>query len=295
MEGYVERFLRYLELERNYSPNTLRGYRSDLEGFERYIRESGVESLLDADHLTIRGYLAKLQLDGLSRATVQRKLASLKTFYRFLHRMGFLEINPTATVSSPKVERRLPEFLTVEEVDRLLSAPRGDRPIEIRDKAMLELIYSTGIRISELLAIDLWDIDLTEMVVRVKGKGRKERIVPFGEVAKEALERYLEVRDDLAPGGSNDSALFLSDWGRRMTPRNFRERLRIYAERAGIKKRISPHILRHSFATHMLEAGADLRVVQEMLGHSNLSTTQIYTHVTAERLKQVYGKFHPRA
>jgi len=295
MEKHIERFLRYLELERNYSPNTLRGYRSDLKEFERYIRESGLNSVLEVDHLTVRGYLARLQLNGLSRATVQRKLSSLKTLYRFLHRMGFIEADPTASISTPRVERRLPDFLTVEEVDMLLSAPREDRPIEVRDKAMLELMYSTGVRVSELLAIDLNDIDISEMTVRVKGKGRKERILPFGEVAKKALERYLEIRDRMIPAGSNCRALFVSDWGRRMTSRNFRQRLKIYTKRAGIKKKVSPHILRHSFATHMLEAGADLRAVQELLGHSNLSTTQIYTHVTAERLKRIYDKYHPRA
>ncbi|HEX30741.1 tyrosine recombinase XerC [Candidatus Poribacteria bacterium] len=295
MEKHIERFLRYLELERNYSPNTLRGYRSDLKEFERYIRESGLNSVLEVDHLTVRGYLARLQLNGLSRATVQRKLSSLKTLYRFLHRMGFIEADPTASISTPRVERRLPDFLTVEEVDMLLSAPREDRPIEVRDKAMLELMYSTGVRVSELLAIDLNDIDMSEMTVRVKGKGRKERILPFGEVAKKALERYLEIRDRMIPAGSNCRALFVSDWGRRMTSRNFRQRLKIYTKRAGIKKKVSPHILRHSFATHMLEAGADLRAVQELLGHSNLSTTQIYTHVTAERLKRIYDKYHPRA
>jgi len=295
MEKHIERFLRYLELERNYSPNTLRGYRSDLKEFERYIRESGLNSVLEVDHLTVRGYLARLQLNGLSRATVQRKLSSLKTLYRFLHRMGFIEADPTASISTPRVERRLPDFLTVEEVDMLLSAPREDRPIEVRDKAMLELMYSTGVRVSELLAIDLNDIDISEMTVRVKGKGRKERILPFGEVAKKALERYLEIRDRMIPAGSNCRALFVSDWGRRMTSRNFRQRLKIYTKRAGIKKKVSPHILRHSFATHMLEAGADLRAVQELLGHSNLSTTQIYTHVTAERLKRIYDRYHPRA
>jgi len=295
MEKHIERFLRYLELERNYSPNTLRGYRSDLKEFERYIRESGLNSVLEVDHLTVRGYLARLQLNGLSRATVQRKLSSLKTLYRFLHRMGFIEADPTASISTPRVERRLPDFLTVEEVDMLLSAPREDRPIEVRDKAMLELMYATGVRVSELLAIDLNDIDISEMTVRVKGKGRKERILPFGEVAKKALERYLEIRDRMIPAGSNCRALFVSDWGRRMTSRNFRQRLKIYTKRAGIKKKVSPHILRHSFATHMLEAGADLRAVQELLGHSNLSTTQIYTHVTAERLKRIYDRYHPRA
>jgi len=295
MEKYIERFLRYLELERNYSPNTLRGYRSDLKGFERYIRESEINSVLEVDHLTIRGYLARLQLSGLSKATVQRKLSSLKTLYRFLHRMGFIGADPTASISTPKVERRLPDFLTIEEVDMLLSAPGEDRPIEIRDKAMLELMYSTGIRVSELLAIDLNDIDMSEMIVRVRGKGRRERILPFGEVAKKAVERYLEIRDQMIPAGSNCKALFVSDWGRRMTSRNFRQRLKIYTRRAGIRKKVSPHILRHSFATHMLEAGADLRAVQELLGHSNLSTTQIYTHVTAERLKRIYDRYHPRA
>lgn len=295
MEKLIERFLRYLELERNYSPNTLRGYRSDLKEFEGYVGESGLNSVLEVDHLTVRGYLAGLQLKGLSRATVQRKLSSLKTFYRFLHRMGFIDADPTASIPTPRVERRLPDFLTVEEVDMLLSAPREDRPIEIRDKAMLELMYSTGIRVSELLAIDLNDIDMSEMTVRVKGKGRKERILPFGEVARKALERYLEIRDLMVPAGSSCGALFVSDWGRRMTSRNFRQRLKVYAKRAGIKKEVSPHILRHSFATHMLEAGADLRAVQELLGHSNLSTTQIYTHVTAERLKRIYERYHPRA
>lgn len=294
MSDLISRFLRYLEVERNYSPHTIRSYAADLREFERYIEGIGIGSPLEADHLAVRGYLAKLQLEGRSRSTVLRKVSALRSFYRFLRRMGYTDRDPTSSVHTPSWRRKLPEFLTVEEVEKLLEAPDQSNPLEARDKAMLELMYSTGMRVGELVALDLEDVDLKNRLVRVRGKGRRERIVPFGRVAEEALRLYLSLRGRFLKG-REERALFLSERGRRMTERNFRERLALYARRAGITKKISPHTLRHSFATHMLEAGADLRVVQEFLGHANLATTQIYTHVTAERLKKVYEKAHPRA
>lgn len=294
MGELIGRFLRYLEVERNCSPHTIRSYAADLREFERYIGELGLSSPLEADHLAVRGYLAKLRLEGRSRSTVSRKISTLRSFYRFARRMGYTDRDPTSSVHAPSWRRRLPEFLTVEEVERLLEAPDRTNPLEARDKAMLELMYSTGIRVGELVALDLEDVDLENRLVRVRGKGRRERIVPFGVPAEEALRLYLSLRDRFLKG-REERALFLSGRGRRMTERNFRERLALYARRAGIVRRISPHTLRHSFATHMLEAGADLRAVQEFLGHASLATTQIYTHVTAERLKKVYEKTHPRA
>jgi tyrosine recombinase XerC len=297
MEKYIDQFLEYLEVERNYSQNTIDGYRRDLLDFNKFVWEmqNPQTSLNDLDHLKIRSYLVNLQDRQLARSSVLRKLSSLRSFFKYMCQRGILEVDPTAALASPKVSRKLPDFLDLSEVESLLSAPEGDNIIGIRDIAIMELLYSTGMRVGELLALNLSDLDRQNAIVKVRGKGKKERILPIGRSAMSALENYLARRDELNNNKSNN-AVFLSERGNRIPDaKSIRRRIGKYARIAGIKKKVTPHTLRHTFATHMLNAGADLRYVQELLGHASLSTTQIYTHVTTDRLKQVYEKAHPRA
>ncbi len=297
MEEHINSFIEYLRIERNYSKNTIESYLIDISDFKDFLIEANGELpiLDDIDYLTIRSYLAKLQGRQLARSTILRKLSSLRSFFKYLYRRGYVKIDPTSNLSSPKLQRKLPDFLELFEVELLLSAPDTNTNIGLRDLAIMELLYSTGMRVGELLALDLNDLDITNAIVKVRGKGRKERIIPVGKTAIDAIKRYLEVRQELA-SDKHSPALFLSERGNRLPgSASVRRRIEKYAKTAGIKKKITPHTLRHTFATHMLNAGADLRSVQEMLGHVNLSTTQIYTHLTAERLKKVYEKAHPRA
>ena len=289
MEKYIEKFLRYLEIEKNYSPHTLLNYRLDLEDFQRFLAGSDIKNV---DYLGLRKYLAVLKEKNLSNRSIGRKLSSLRSFFRFLTREGYLKSNPITSLSSPKREQHLPEFLTEEEVKRLIEAAFGKDEKDIRglrDRAILETFYSTGIRISELVGLNIEDLDFISGIAKVRGKGKKERIVPIGEIALGAIRRYLENRKKESP------ALFLNKSNNRISTRGVRNIVEKYIHRVGIKHGISAHTLRHSFATHLLNRGADLRSVQELLGHANLSTTQIYTHLTTERLKSVYDKAHPRA
>lgn len=297
MKDYIEQFLKYLEMERNYSKNTLASYQADLLDFKEFIANTkgSLQSLGEIDHLMIRSYLANLQDRNLARSTVLRRLSSLRSFFKYLCRRGYLEVEPTAALASPKVQRKLPDFLEIPEVDALLSMPDTSNIIGVRDQAIMELLYSTGMRVSELLQLDLTDLDCQNALVKVRGKGKKERILPIGRIAINVLGDYLAKRHEL-DGNEPSQAIFLSERGNRIPDaKSIRRRIEKYAQSAGIKKKITPHTLRHTFATHLLNAGADLRSVQELLGHSSLSTTQIYTHVTADRLKRVYEKAHPRA
>lgn len=295
MEDYIDQFLTYLEVERNYSRNTVANYRVDLLDFKKFLirLNDSQPSIGEIDHLAIRGYLGDLQERQLSRSTVLRKLSTLRSFFRYLARRGYLDTDPTSALATPKVRRKLPEFLELSEVEALLSAPDTKNIVGLRDQAILELLYSTGMRVGELLALNLPDMDRQSALVKVRGKGKKERILPVGRTAMTALDNYLARRYELSSRPSQ--AVFLSQRGNRPDAKSIRRRIEKYARDAGIKKKITPHTLRHTFATHMLNAGADLRSVQELLGHASLSTTQIYTHVTADRLKQVYEKAHPRA
>jgi len=295
MEDYIDQFLTYLEVERNYSRNTVANYRVDLLDFKKFLirLNDSQPSIGEIDHLAIRGYLGDLQERQLSRSTVLRKLSTLRSFFRYLARRGYLDTDPTSALATPKVRRKLPEFLELSEVEALLSAPDTKTIVGLRDQAILELLYSTGMRVGELLALNLPDMDRQSALVKVRGKGKKERILPVGRTAMTALDNYLARRYELSSRPSQ--AVFLSQRGNRPDAKSIRRRIEKYARDAGIKKKITPHTLRHTFATHMLNAGADLRSVQELLGHASLSTTQIYTHVTADRLKQVYEKAHPRA
>lgn len=270
-------------------------YRADLLDFREFLvrLNDSHPSIGEIDHLAIRSYLADLQERQLSRSTVLRKLSTLRSFFRYLSRRGYLDTDPTSALATPKVRRKLPEFLELSEVEALLSAPDTKTIVGLRDQAILELLYSTGMRVGELLALNLPDMDRQNALVKVRGKGKKERLLPVGRPAVSALENYLARRYELSSKPSQ--AIFLSQRGNRPDAKSIRRRIEKYARDAGIRKKITPHTLRHTFATHMLNAGADLRSVQELLGHASLSTTQIYTHVTADRLKQVYEKAHPRA
>ncbi len=296
MENYIEQFITYLEVERNYSQHTVIGYRRDLSDFAGFLRDDGsLPDVGDIDHLTVRSYLANLQQRQLARSTIVRRLSSIRSFFKYLCRRGYLEADPTSALASPKIQRKLPTFLEISEVEALLSAPDLSNIVGLRDMSIIELLYSTGMRVSELLKLDLADIDRTNAIVKVRGKGKKERIIPIGGPAISAINDYLEKRGELLKKESTQ-AVFLSERGNRIPDaKSIRRRIDKYAQMAGIKKKISPHTLRHTFATHLVNAGADLRTVQEMLGHTNLATTQIYTQVTADRLKRVYEKAHPRA
>ena len=297
MEDHINQFISYIEVERNYSQNTTTSYRADLLDFRQFLLSIGdsLPPIEEIDHLTIRGYLANLQDRQLSRSTVLRRLSSLRSFFRYLCRRRHLDVDPTEALATPKVQRKLPDFLELSEVESLLSVPDTTTIIGLRDQAILELLYSTGMRVSELLSLDLSDIERQNAVVKVQGKGKKERILPIGKIALAALDDYLARRHELGAGEAYQ-AMFISQRGSRIPDaKSIGRRIKKYAAAAGIQKKITPHTLRHTFATHMLNAGADLRSVQELLGHVSLSTTQIYTHVTADRLKQVYEKAHPRA
>jgi integrase/recombinase XerC len=283
-------FLRHLAAEKQASPHTLRSYRNDLEQFCRFLSgPSGDrrlrEALDDLDTREIRAYLARLHARGLDPASVARKLAALRSWLRFLVRRGLLARNPAADIRAPRAGRKLAAFLPIDEATALLDS--GE--ISVRDRAILELLYATGLRVSELSGLDLDDVDRGEGTVRVLGKGRKERAVPFGGKAAAALDAYLDLR------GTARGALFTGRRGGRLGVRSLFDVVRRRARAAGLTRRVSPHTLRHSFATHLLDAGADLRAIQELLGHSRLSTTQRYTHVGSAQLMRVYDQAHPRA
>lgn len=289
---YISAFIEYLAVERGLSRNTLDSYRRDLEGFFRYLGPGASGDVRQAQVLSYLGHLRKV---GRANTTVSRNLASIRSFYHYLLREEMIPVDPTVNVETPKIEKRLPKVLTVSEVERLLDAPDAVSPTGLRDKAMLELLYATGIRVSELVSIQLDDINLSAGFLRCLGKGSKERIIPFGDIAQHALRKYIQVGRPELSRESNTHALFLNHLGAQMSRQGFWKLLKKYAQAAQILADITPHTLRHSFATHLLERGADLRAVQEMLGHADISTTQIYTHVTRTRLKEAYASAHPRA
>ena len=287
-DRYIEKFLRYLDIERNASPHTLLNYRLDLLQCRAFLQQPW-ESV---NHLAIRRYLAHLKQASLAKRTVARRLASLRSFFRFLCRDGLLKDNPAVAVSTPKLERRLPNFLTEPEVSKLLETPPDTGAWPLRDRAILETLYSTGIRVSELVGISMDELDMIGGSIRVMGKGKRERLAPIGDRALQAIQAYLRQRP---PAMAASRALFVNQRGGRLSARSVQRLLGKWIKQASIAQHVSPHTLRHSFATHLLNRGADLRSVQELLGHLHLSTTQIYTHVTTDRLKAVYDRAHPRA
>jgi len=288
-DGAVARFLRHLAVERNASSHTLRAYRTDLDDFARFCAARAVDGLAAADTRTVRAWLAALHGRGLDAVSVARKLAAVRSCFRFLARRGVVDRNPARDVRGPRLPRRLAGFLPVDETHLLVEARAVGGDARARDRAVLELLYATGLRVSELAGLDLDAVDRRERTVRVVGKGRKERIVPFGGKAAAALDAWLARR------GAAAGALFVSRRGGRLGVRTLHTVVRRAARAAGLTRRVTPHTLRHSFATHLLDAGADLRAIQELLGHSRLSTTQRYTHVGADQLMKVYDAAHPRA
>ena len=298
MDHYADKFLIYLKVEKNYSKHTLVNYAHDLKNFYAFL---GNGRLADADILVLRKYLALLKEKGLSKRTVARHMAALRTFFRFLIREGYLKKNPMSALRTPKLEKKLPMVLDENEVSRLMEAP-GDDLSGRRDRAILETLYSTGMRVSEVVQLNCEGGDFIGGVARVLGKGSKERLCPIGDRALRCIRHYLELRERVKEGGKKKPwgrALFLNHSpnrsGSRITDRSVRRIVDKYIERTCRRENISPHTLRHSFATHLLNRGADLRSVQELLGHEHLSTTQIYTHVSTQRLKEAYDKAHPRA
>lgn len=294
----ITEFLDYLGRERNMSEHTVRNYGVDLAQFLSHLTDAGRagEFPEGVTHLSIRSFMAELSEKGVSRQTVARKIAALRSFYKFLQRRGRVASNPARVVHTPKLEKKIPSFLTVAMMERLLAAPEGGTFIGSRDKAILELIYSAGLRSFELVGLNHEDIDLERRVLRLRGKGMKERINPVGRYAMTALEEYLRFRNAHPDHARFDpEAVFLNFRGQRLTTRSVRRMLSHYAALAGLPGDVSPHTLRHSFATHLLQRGADLRVVQELLGHENISTTQIYTHITASEMQRIYVDSHPRA
>jgi len=290
MDTQIARFLVYLQAEKNSSEHTIKNYSIDLRSFFSFMKDVSIEKI---DYLEIRRFLASLNEKGFSKSSISRKLACLRSFFKFLVRENHLKENPTSSISTPKKDKKLPLFLEEKEVFNLLEAPQAQSKIEKRDKAILELLYSSGIRVSELVGLNIEDVDFFGEVLRVRGKGKKERLVPAGSKALNAIRDYLSFRGD--GQGSGRGPLFLNKGKTRLTDRSVRRVVLKYARRIALNKNISPHVLRHTFATHMLDRGADLRSVQELLGHENLSTTQIYTHVTTKRLKEAYDDAHPRA
>ncbi len=294
MNKELSEFLAYLRHERNASAHTIVGYERDLRQLAEYLRESGVR-WNRAGNVVLRGFLASLHERKLAKSTIGRKLAAMRSFYEFCVRRGRIAENPARLLATPKLERHVPSFLSEQEAAGLLDLPLTDKPIDLRDRAILELFYATGIRVSELVGIDLGDLHLGERLVRVRGKGKKERLVPFGRKAAAALQVYLRVRPGLQAEASSESAVFLNYRGERLTTRSVQRMVRAAIRKTAVNRKISPHSLRHSFASHLLGRGADLRVIQELLGHSSLATTQKYTHVDLRQLLTVYRKSHPRS
>ena len=289
---WIDRFIRHLEFERRLSGLTCKNYRRDLVALAKYCEQFEVSAWKDLDSEHIRAFAAACYRKGLSARSIQRRLSAARTFYRYLLREKHVRKNPVDGVSAPKSGKRLPNNLDADRMAKLLAIP-GDEPIVLRDRAILELLYSSGLRLAELTDLDVGDVDLADQTVRVTGKGNKDRIVPVGRFARQAVADWLKVRGELARGQGN--AMFVSMQGNRLSARSVQSRVSYWARRQGIDSRVYPHLFRHSFASHLLESSHDLRGVQELLGHANISTTQVYTHLDFQHLAQIYDQTHPRA
>ncbi len=293
-----DRFLRYLKIERNASPLTIKSYSEDLASFQDYLvdRVGRVGSLDELTITTLRGFVAYLHECDYSKTTIARRLACLRTLFRFCCREQLVQANPAKALRTPRAGRKLPHFLTAEQIVTLIEAPNLAEPLGVRDRAMLETLYTAGLRVAELVGLNVADWNRDADVIRVLGKGRKERIAPIGRHASKALQRWLEVREPKAnASAAHRDALFLNKNGTRITTRSIGRMIEKYLAETGLEKITTPHTLRHTFATHLLDGGADLRSVQELLGHKSLTTTQIYTHVSTKRLRETYEKAHPHA
>lgn len=301
MRSSIREFLEHIQYEKNGSPNTLRSYTRDLEEFLRYLtggRNDDEVDLKQIDHITIRDFLASLHAKGNRKTTAARKLAAIRSFFRFLHREGKLSRNPARLVRTPRTSKRNPKVLSTREIEIILHLPDPETDRGARDNGMLELLYATGVRVSELVGLNLEDCSFSERLVKVRGKGRKERLVPFGEKAHSALKHYLGARGRLLMRQKScrePNALFLNLRGRRITVRSVQRIINRYVEESALMLEVHPHLFRHSFATHLLNSGADLRSIQELLGHESLATTQKYTHLAVDQLVKTYRSAHPRA
>jgi integrase/recombinase XerC len=299
MQTAVARFLQYLHVERNASDYTVKSYREDLTALSQYMTEAQGGHCPEPGALTVldlRGYVGALHEAGYAKTTIARRLASMRSFFRFGQREGWVKTNPAKPLRNPRQGRTLPHFLSTEDIGRLLCAPQNDQPMGLRDRAILETMYSAGLRVSEVVGLQQGDLDLEAGILRIRGKGRRERLSPVGSYAARAIRNWLAVRrlHPKQPAGA-ESPVFVNKFGRRLTTRSVARMLEKHLKLTGLDRRTSPHSLRHSFATHLLDRGADIRSVQELLGHKSLVTTQIYTHVSTSMLRKVYEKAHPRA
>lgn len=297
MHAEIAQFLRYMDVERNASDLTIKSYREDLMDLADFLTEESQKKVAprDVTPTDLRGYVSALHDAGYARTSIARKLASLRSFYRFAQRQQMADSNPAKPLRNPRGQRKLPHFLTAEEIKSLLEAPDSNDPLGLRDIAILEVMYSAGLRVSELVGMNDRDIDFDEAVVRVRGKGRKERYGAIGKFAMNALRAYFPKRKRVTDAKETDQPTFTNKFGQRLTTRSIARMLEKYIKQCGLDTRTTPHTLRHSFATHLLDRGADIRSVQEMLGHKSLVTTQIYTHVSTASLKEAYSRAHPRA
>ncbi|KSU85650.1 site-specific tyrosine recombinase XerD [Fictibacillus enclensis] len=296
MKDHVQDFIHYLIVERGLSKNTVDSYRRDLEQYALYMEKvERIDAIGKIQRANIVGYLLHLKENGKAATTIARNIASIRSFHQYLLREKISDADPSVHIETPKTERKLPKVLSMKEVEALLDVPDSYHPFGMRDKAMLELLYATGIRVTELVSLDQSDVHLSMGFLRCLGKGNKERIIPLGKMAASAIQVYLESGRPALQKGKSGNALFLNHHGNRLSRQGFWKILKHLAQKANIEKELTPHTLRHSFATHLLENGADLRAVQEMLGHADISTTQIYTHVSKTRLKDIYAAYHPRA
>lgn len=290
----LEEFIAYLKHEKNASPHTITNYRRDLLQLAQYLENRRL-NLRGIDNIVLRGFLAALFDKGEKKSTVGRKLAAIRSFFQFCVRKRWMDDNPAKVVATPKQDKPVPSFLSEEEMQEFLDLPETAKPLDKRDKAMMELLYATGIRVSELVGIELEDVKFTERLIRIRGKGKKERLVPFGRIAEESLRSYIRARPLINKGQVEETPLFLNYRGRKLSSRSVERTVDKYIRRSAVRRKISPHSLRHSFASHLLSRGADLRVIQELLGHESLATTQKYTHLDLKHLLEVYRKSHPRS
>lgn len=297
MQSALSRFLRYMQVERNASELTLKSYREDLTGLIEYLsQERPSFTPAQISPLDLRGYVSALHEAGYAKSSIARQLASLRSFFRFAQREGLVETNPAKPLRNPRPDRKLPHFLSTEEIGKLLDTPPSTQPMGLRDRAILETMYSAGLRVSELVGVNDDDLDMQDGLVRVRGKGKQERLSPLGSFAKRAVRSWQKVRNLAADLPRNEpKPLFVNKFGKRITTRSVGRMLEKHLQVAGLDRRTTPHTLRHSFATHLLDRGADIRSVQELLGHKSLVTTQIYTHVSTTGLREAYEKAHPRA
>jgi len=302
LKAHINSYISFLKNEKNYSNNTIISYKNDLIQLLNYLKSHKILEVNDEQYINrsiMRKYIVHLKKSNYSARSISRKISTIRSFFNFLSREGIIKINPTINLITPKIDKKLPYFLYLQEINKLIEAPPQDTVSGIRDKAILELLYGTGIRVGELVNLNIKDIDFYEKTIRIFGKGSKERILPLGAPSIKATQEYVTKRNlfmkDIAINRNDLNALLLNRFGGRLSARSIRRIIIKYMKVAGLNKKISPHVLRHSFATHLLGGGADLRSVQELLGHESLSTTQIYTHITKERLKIIYKKSHPRS